>query len=129
MSITFGATTFGCGDFHDPAPIRFSPRRNEIVEINGVNGAGEIDGGSTIREIPIRCSYIGYANEAALYTKLGEDDAIRGSTRETLTVEGAFFDDTCFRGLNIDGAQIKRCGDGTWAAFDVFLVFQQMLTW
>ena len=127
MSVALGAHTFGCGNFHDPAPVALAPKRTERFDVFGLNGVGEIDGGYINREIPIRATYLNRASKLALYADLATDDGQKGSTQATLTVDGVTFPNVAFRGLAVQGARIFRNGvDGTWVAADVILVFEQM---
>jgi len=126
MSVSLGDHTFGC-TWHEPPPVYPALRRTSRVEVFGLDGIGEIGGGKTSREIPIRCTYEGFETGLALYTALADDDSEKGSDQDTLDVGGVTFANVAFRGVAVDGRNIFFDGASeTWVALDVVLLFEQM---
>jgi hypothetical protein len=128
MAVSLGSHTFGCV-YNGPPPVPLAEPRVAVVEVFGLHGVGEIEGGRTNRMIPIFGTYrdLSYTTLALLYAAIQTDDAQKGGTVATLTVDGVSFGNCKFRGVNVDQADVfLNKANNTYVARNILLLFRQL---
>jgi hypothetical protein len=128
MAVSLGAHTFGCV-YNGPPPVPLAEPRVAVVEVFGLHGVGEIEGGRTNRMIPIFGTYrsLSYTTLALLYAAIQTDDAQKGGTVATLTVDGVSFGNCKFRGVNVDQSEVfLNKVNNSYVARNVLLLFRQL---
>lgn len=131
MAVSFNSVAFLCA-YNSAPPVNLAEPRVSPIEVFGLDGVGEIEGGKTNRMIPIFATYrsLSYTTKALLYADLATDDNRKGGTVASLVVDGVTFTNCKFRGLAVsnDPSDLFLNGvNGSYVARNVLLLFRQLL--